>query len=108
MKKMKMFLKNGTCINLMNVFVSYSGTHKAGASVAPGKRFTYHWRVTEGPSDSDPPCISYLYYSSVDPVRDTNSGLIGPIQVCKKGVLDQSGHQVRNTHTQSYVMHPFD
>ncbi|KAI7800963.1 hephaestin-like protein 1a [Triplophysa rosa] len=69
------------------------GIHKGGASVAPGKRFTYHWRVTEGPSDSDPPCISYLYYSSVDPVRDTNSGLIGPIQVCKKGVLDQSGHQ---------------
>lgn len=69
------------------------GTQKGGASVAPGKKFTYHWRVTEGPSDSDPPCISYLYYSSVDPVRDTNSGLIGPIQVCKKGVLDQSGHQ---------------
>ncbi|XP_051962699.1 hephaestin-like protein 1a isoform X2 [Xyrauchen texanus] len=69
------------------------GTQKAGASVAPGEKFTYRWRVTEGPSDSDPPCISYLYYSAVDPVRDTNSGLIGPIQVCKKGVLDRSGHQ---------------
>lgn len=63
------------------------------ASVGPGKNFTYHWRVIEGPSADDPPCISYLYYSAVDPVRDSNSGLFGPVQVCKKGVLDRSGHQ---------------
>uniref|UniRef100_A0A673FRD1 ferroxidase n=1 Tax=Sinocyclocheilus rhinocerous TaxID=307959 RepID=A0A673FRD1_9TELE len=72
------------------------GTQKAGASVAPGEKFTYRWRVIEGPSSSDPPCISYLYYSAVDPVRDTNSGLFGPIQVCRKGVLDGSGHQYAN------------
>lgn len=69
------------------------GTQKDGASVAPNKRFTYHWRVIEGPSINDPPCLSYLYYSAVDPVHDSNSGLFGPIQVCKKGVLDGSGHQ---------------
>ncbi|KTF76328.1 hypothetical protein cypCar_00020492 [Cyprinus carpio] len=69
------------------------GTQKAGASVAPGKKFTYRWKVIEGPSSADPPCLSYLYYSAVDPVRDTNSGLFGPIQVCRKGVLDGSGHQ---------------
>ncbi|RXN15616.1 hephaestin 1 [Labeo rohita] len=72
------------------------GTQKAGASVAPGERFVYRWRVLEGPSSSDPACLSYLYYSAVDPVRDTNSGLFGPIQVCKKGVLDGSGHQHAN------------
>ncbi|XP_039550248.1 hephaestin-like protein 1a isoform X2 [Pimephales promelas] len=69
------------------------GTQKVGASVAPGKQFVYHWRVIEGPSDDDPPCVAYLYYSAVDPVRDSNSGLFGPIQVCKKGVLDGSLHQ---------------
>lgn len=69
------------------------GTQKAGASVAHDEKFTYRWRVIEGPSSSDPPCLSYLYYSAADPVRDTNSGLFGPIQVCKKGVLDASGHQ---------------
>ncbi|TRZ04025.1 hypothetical protein DNTS_023059 [Danionella cerebrum] len=69
------------------------GTKKDGASVSPGQIFTYRWRVVEGPSENDPPCISYLYYSAVDPVRDTSSGLFGPIQVCKKGVLDGSGHQ---------------
>ncbi|KAI2656580.1 Ferroxidase HEPHL1 [Labeo rohita] len=71
-------------------------TQKAGASVAPGEKFVYRWRVLEGPSSSDPACLSYLYYSAVDPVRDTNSGLFGPIQVCKKGVLDGSGHQHAN------------
>ncbi|XP_058232223.1 hephaestin-like protein 1a isoform X2 [Hemibagrus wyckioides] len=73
--------------------LSSSGLQKAGASVAPGQTFTYRWRVTEGPSNSDPPCLSYLYYSATDPVRDTNSGLVGPLQVCKKGVLDESGRQ---------------
>uniref|UniRef100_A0A671M8J2 ferroxidase n=1 Tax=Sinocyclocheilus anshuiensis TaxID=1608454 RepID=A0A671M8J2_9TELE len=68
-------------------------SYTATASVAPGEKFTYRWRVIEGPSSSDPPCVSYLYYSAVDPVRDTNSGLFGPIQVCRKGVLDGSGHQ---------------
>uniref|UniRef100_A0A8C1BNW5 ferroxidase n=1 Tax=Cyprinus carpio carpio TaxID=630221 RepID=A0A8C1BNW5_CYPCA len=72
------------------------GTQKAGASVAPGEKFTYRWRAIEGPSSSDPPCLSYLYYSAADPVKDTNSGLFGPIQVCSKGVLDGSGHQYAN------------
>ncbi|RXN25752.1 hephaestin 1 [Labeo rohita] len=78
------------------------GTQKRGASVAPGEKFVYRWRVLEGPSSSDPACLSYLYYSAVDPVRDTNSGLFGPIQVCKKGVLDGSGHQHANK-----ILHEF-
>ncbi|XP_053467469.1 ferroxidase HEPHL1-like [Ictalurus furcatus] len=69
------------------------GSQKAGASVAPGQTFIYRWRVTEGPSPSDPPCLSYLYYSGTNPVHDTNSGLVGPLQVCRKGVLDESGRQ---------------
>ncbi|XP_036392053.1 hephaestin-like protein 1a [Megalops cyprinoides] len=62
-----------------------------GSLVRPGDRFTYKWRVTEGPSASDPACISYLYYSASDPVQDTSSGLIGPLLVCKKDTLDESG-----------------
>ncbi|XP_072525444.1 hephaestin-like protein 1a [Salminus brasiliensis] len=69
------------------------GSQKEGASVAPSQMFTYYWRVIEGPTSSDPPCLSYLYYSATDPVRDTNSGLVGPLQVCRKGVLDESGRQ---------------
>lgn len=62
--------------------------------VGPGERFTYTWKVLEGPSTLDSPCIPYLYYSATDPVRDTNSGLVGPLLVCKKGTLGQKGTQV--------------
>uniref|UniRef100_A0A8C9V2M8 ferroxidase n=1 Tax=Scleropages formosus TaxID=113540 RepID=A0A8C9V2M8_SCLFO len=69
------------------------GTGESGHWVPPGQRFTYRWRVMEGPSPSDPACISFLYYSATDPVRDTNSGLVGPLLVCKSNTLDQSGAQ---------------
>ncbi|XP_072514290.1 ferroxidase HEPHL1 [Salminus brasiliensis] len=66
---------------------------KNGSHVQPGDSFTYKWQVREGPSESDPPCISYLYYSSSDPIRDTNSGLIGPLLVCKRGALSSNNTQ---------------
>ncbi|XP_028817452.1 hephaestin-like protein 1 isoform X3 [Denticeps clupeoides] len=71
----------------------YDGSITSADSVGPGERFTYRWKVLEGPSLSDPACLSYLYYSSHDPLRDTTSGLIGPLQVCKRGALDDSGMQ---------------
>uniref|UniRef100_A0A8B9LW43 ferroxidase n=1 Tax=Astyanax mexicanus TaxID=7994 RepID=A0A8B9LW43_ASTMX len=70
-----------------------NGTEKNGSHVQPGKSFTYRWQVMEGPSESDPPCISYLYFSSSDPIRDTNSGLIGPLLVCKRGALSPNNTQ---------------
>ncbi|XP_076139155.1 ferroxidase HEPHL1-like isoform X1 [Alosa pseudoharengus] len=69
------------------------GVSRHGAAIAPGERFTYRWRVLEGPSPSDPPCQSYLYYSAHDPVKDTNSGLVGPLKICRKGELDQESKQ---------------
>ncbi|XP_057677093.1 ferroxidase HEPHL1 isoform X2 [Corythoichthys intestinalis] len=69
------------------------GVDKRGAHVAPGERFTYTWEVLEGPSSSDSPCIPYLYYSATAPVEDTNSGLVGPLLVCRKGTLEQDGTQ---------------
>uniref|UniRef100_A0A6Q2XZ01 ferroxidase n=1 Tax=Esox lucius TaxID=8010 RepID=A0A6Q2XZ01_ESOLU len=61
--------------------------------VAPGSMLTYTWKVLEGPSPSDPPCISYLYYSGYAPVEDTNSGLFGPLLVCRPGALGTNGKQ---------------
>ncbi|XP_067289216.1 ferroxidase HEPHL1 [Pseudorasbora parva] len=69
------------------------GIKRKGYQVQPGETFTYRWLLKEGPSEIDPPCISYLYYSSSDPVRDTNSGLIGPLLVCKKDALNSNGAQ---------------
>ncbi|KAK1800490.1 hypothetical protein P4O66_005709, partial [Electrophorus voltai] len=69
------------------------GTVKNGSHVPPGGSFTYRWQVREGPTESDPPCITYLYFSSTDPIRDTNSGLVGPLLVCKEGALSSNDTQ---------------
>uniref|UniRef100_A0A7N6BX88 ferroxidase n=1 Tax=Anabas testudineus TaxID=64144 RepID=A0A7N6BX88_ANATE len=62
-----------------------------GSHVGPGERFTYTWQVLEGPTSSDSPCIPYIYYSGTDPIWDTNSGLVGPLLVCRKGTLGERG-----------------
>ncbi|XP_053296757.1 ferroxidase HEPHL1 isoform X2 [Pleuronectes platessa] len=67
------------------------GVDKPGSHVGPGERFVYTWQVLEGPSPSDSLCIPYLYYSGTDPAEDTNSGLVGPLLVCKRGALTENG-----------------
>ncbi|KAK7486237.1 hypothetical protein BaRGS_00022560, partial [Batillaria attramentaria] len=64
-----------------------------GGAVEPGSETVYTWTVPVdfAPAEGDPSCITQAYYSAVDPVRDTNSGLIGPLVVCKPGVLDEQG-----------------
>ncbi|XP_033124936.1 hephaestin-like protein [Anneissia japonica] len=63
--------------------------------VAPGDTHTYIWEAptSVAPTDSDPNCVAYSYYSTVNRVRDIYSGLIGPLVVCKKGVLDKAGQR---------------
>ncbi|NXN44976.1 FA8 factor, partial [Rhinoptilus africanus] len=67
--------------------------------IPPGQSFTYSWSVTteDGPTQADPRCLTRFYYSSIDPVRDTASGLIGPLLICFKKSMDQRGNQVDNT-----------
>ncbi|NWV52422.1 FA8 factor, partial [Daphoenositta chrysoptera] len=66
--------------------------------IPPGQSFTYSWSLTteDGPTQADPRCLTRFYYSSIDPVRDTASGLIGPLLVCSKKSMDQRGNQVDN------------
>ncbi|XP_072029142.1 hephaestin-like protein [Amphiura filiformis] len=61
--------------------------------VEPGKIHTYKWQVTPevGPTEGDRNCILYAYYSDADRVKDTHSGLIGPLVICRKGVLGSDG-----------------
>ncbi|NWH46603.1 FA8 factor, partial [Fregata magnificens] len=67
--------------------------------IPPGQSFTYSWRVTteDGPTQADPRCLTRFYYSSIDPVRDRASGLIGPLLICFKKSMDQRGNQVDKT-----------
>lgn len=62
----------------------------------PGETFTYKWTVPESvsPTAGDPPCLTYLYFSAVEPIQDTSAGLLGPLLVCKKGALNADGTQV--------------
>ncbi|XP_062950422.1 ferroxidase HEPHL1 [Cynocephalus volans] len=71
------------------------GFLKPGAHVKPGETFTYKWTVPESvsPTAGDPPCLTYLYFSAVEPIKDTSSGLVGPLLVCKKGALNADGTQ---------------
>ena len=55
--------------------------------------FTVPWSVA--PGDSDPQCLTYLYYSNYDTERDVSSGLVGPLLICKPNVFDPTtGRQV--------------
>lgn len=83
-------------ITFVFLYFLSTGYMKPGAHVKPGETFTYKWRVPEngGPSESDPPCLTYLYYSATDAVKDTNSGLVGPLLVCRKNSLNEDGMQV--------------
>uniref|UniRef100_A0A8C3UA82 Plastocyanin-like domain-containing protein n=1 Tax=Catharus ustulatus TaxID=91951 RepID=A0A8C3UA82_CATUS len=76
--------------------ISLTGIGSPASHVSPGTTFTYEWDVPEdvGPTEQDPDCLTWLYYSAVDAVRDTSSGLVGPLLVCRKGALLSSGKQV--------------
>lgn len=73
--------------------------------MAPGERFTYEWKVLDGPSPTDAPCVPYLYYSGTEPTADTNSGLVGPLLVCKKGALSENGTQVTEIGSRTSLPH---
>ncbi|KAM8964852.1 coagulation factor VIII-like isoform 1-T1 [Sarcophilus harrisii] len=67
---------------------------KQDDEVAPGANYTYVWQVLKenSPMDHDPPCLTYSYLSHVDTVKDLNTGLIGPLLVCKEGSLAGTQH----------------
>ncbi|XP_038604064.1 coagulation factor VIII [Tachyglossus aculeatus] len=72
-----------------------SQREKEDDQVAPGGTRTYVWQVLpeNRPMDYDPPCLTYSYFSNVDPVKDINSGLIGALLVCREGSLTEDGTQ---------------
>lgn len=70
-------------------------TPPPAALVRPGSMHTYEWTVPlgAGPVQGEADCLTYIYYSAVDYVRDTNSGLVGPLLICRQGSL-KKGVQV--------------
>ncbi|XP_049728924.1 hephaestin isoform X1 [Elephas maximus indicus] len=71
------------------------GSSHPGLVAKPFEKVTYRWTVPPhaGPSAQDPACLTWMYFSATDPIRDTNSGLVGPLLVCKAGALAADGKQ---------------
>ena len=69
--------------------------------VFPGETYVYKWKVTV-PENQASPCFSSLYYSSHSYPKDLYSGLVGPLVICKKGVLNEQGNsKIAGKGTQS-------
>ncbi|XP_059202876.1 coagulation factor VIII [Centropristis striata] len=81
-----------------------------GEPVPPGEARTYNWRVTkkQGPTDSEFDCKTGAYYSTVDKERDLNSGLIGPLVICKPGILRTRRNTQRDVQEFALLFHTFD
>uniref|UniRef100_A0A673LBV1 Plastocyanin-like domain-containing protein n=1 Tax=Sinocyclocheilus rhinocerous TaxID=307959 RepID=A0A673LBV1_9TELE len=64
--------------------------YKQDDAVQPNSTFIYTWTINSksGPQNNESDCRTWTYYSAVNP-RDINSGLIGPLLVCRKGTLDK-------------------
>ena len=86
-----------TLANVSNKFdVFPADSSHSGLVARPFEKVTYRWTVPPhaGPTVQDPACLTWTYFSAADPIRDTNSGLVGPLLVCKAGTLGTDGKQV--------------
>uniref|UniRef100_V9K7L3 ferroxidase n=1 Tax=Callorhinchus milii TaxID=7868 RepID=V9K7L3_CALMI len=64
--------------------------------ILPLEEYTYKWEITKdvAPTESDSQCLTYIYSSDVDNLKDFHSGLIGALLICKPGSLDEAGKQI--------------
>nr|ACO95359.1 coagulation factor VIII isoform a precursor (predicted) [Dasypus novemcinctus] len=94
----------------------YSGRLPKGAKhlkdfpVMPGEIFKYKWTVTleDGPTKSDPRCLTRYYSSFINLERDLASGLIGPLLICYKESVDQRGNQIMSDKRNIILFSVFD
>ncbi|XP_067853043.1 coagulation factor V isoform X2 [Heptranchias perlo] len=83
---------------LTEIKVDKAGGHNArNHTVQPNKTVTYFWNLTksDGPTNSDLGCLTRFYFSNVDMDRDISSGLIGPLLICAKNMLDTNARLVK-------------
>lgn len=83
----------------------FSANETEGQLVLPGEVGVYRFRVPLLAPD-DLPCVTHTYHSAVDPVRDINTGLVGPLVVCARGQLSRHVTMVRPSQLNTY-MHPW-
>lgn len=83
---------HGVFTNKGNEGMKYNdqSSYEEDNEVQPGKVYTYRWTVPQraGPGPNEPNCIGWMYHSGSNMIRDTPSGLMGPLVTCRRGVLD--------------------
>ncbi|XP_041369920.1 hephaestin-like protein [Gigantopelta aegis] len=87
------------------------GASKLDDMVNPGERFRYVWHVNASnaaPTASDPDCLPWVYHSHVNTPPDTNTGLIGVLITCRKGVLDDQARRRGTDREYALVVKAFD
>jgi manganese oxidase len=69
------------------------GADKADDAVPTGGRHTYTWQVPEraGPGPDDGSSVMWMYHSHTDEVSDTYAGLMGPIEITRRGMARADG-----------------
>ena len=73
-----------------------SGADKADDAVDPGRTVTYTWDVPSraGPAAHDGQSVMWMYHSHTDEIKDTNTGLMGPMIIYPDGALRADGSVV--------------
>uniref|UniRef100_A0A8C9YLB9 ferroxidase n=1 Tax=Sander lucioperca TaxID=283035 RepID=A0A8C9YLB9_SANLU len=101
---------HGLTIEKSHEGVNYPAGGNQSHGVQPGETHTYIWRVVEEdePLDGDSRCLTRLYHSAVDTVRDIASGLIGQILICKYRSLNIRGVQLKADKEQHAMLAVFD
>ncbi|NXF87579.1 FA8 factor, partial [Eubucco bourcierii] len=99
-----------TSVGPYHAMKASQGKNVKDIPIPPGQSFTYSWKITpeDGPTQADPRCLTRFYYSSVDPVQDTASGLIGPLLICFRKSMDQRGNQIMSDKTRLLLFAVFD
>ena len=75
-----------------------------GHSIPPGGNFTYIWRceTEHGPAEDEPNCHNRIYMSANHP-DDVYSGLIGPLVICKNGILFPNNNTRRDGYREFFI-----
>lgn len=65
-----------------------SGADKKDDGVPSMGNHTYKWKVPyrAGPNRGDSGCVSWQYHSHIDSPSGTNTGLVGPMVICRQGM----------------------
>jgi FtsP/CotA-like multicopper oxidase with cupredoxin domain len=70
-----------------------SGADQADDAVPPGGTHTYIWQVPEraGPGPMDGSSVLWMYHAHTNEPADTNTGLVGPLIITRKGSANPDG-----------------